>query len=118
MFKIKQKPHFVELAACQRYCLRIQPGLSIHIVHGTRQSLTQSRFVLPLPTSLRIAPTITFQNIIHSHGVPITTITGGNLAPHGIYIITNSILNMNTTQEVGLITPDHSSGFLQFDAEL
>jgi hypothetical protein len=66
-----------ELAMCQRYFIRYNAASGNNGGTGQFYSLTACRIVIPFPTKMRVAPSITAQN------TTVQTIGGGAVTPTG-----------------------------------
>jgi len=111
-----------ELALCQRYYIKMQ---STYPLMMTQQNVAESYsyMPIPLPASLRVAPTITCNNVkLMRNGVggnwfDVTSVTCIGFSKMGV---TLKLDLLNATYDVGipyfLILPN--SGYIEFDAEI
>ena len=111
-----------ELALCQRYFFKL---LTTYPLTMTQQNVAEaySYMLIPLPVSMRAAPTITYKNVkLMKNGVggnwfDLTSITCVGFSKMGV---TLKLDLLDATYDIGipyfLILPN--SGYIEFDAEI
>jgi hypothetical protein len=118
-----------ELAACQRYCFRIQgqSGVSMGIGSGYANSTTAFRSTIRVPVTMRTTPVFTSSNVGGSNAfhtiVGSTQVYSDSLAANLLGVDGNGLTQTTsgiTTGQGGeiFIDPGKTTSFLEWSAEL
>jgi hypothetical protein len=116
-----------ELAACQRYYFRNTPGTAYgNMATGAGYSTTQSRFAIPLPSQMRIAPSsVDFANIATYDDVAgvvtsisAVTLTANQSGANVASILVTVASGLTSYRPYFLVANNNTAGYIGFSAEL
>lgn len=113
----------VELEICQRYFYQIsEPGSGVVVGPGMITAAAVQSYILPMPTQMRIAPTVTVSvgtfkvNLAGTATTPTTFAAGTTHTPN--YITVTSANTGQTAGQATLLQGGGGSGYIQASADL
>ena len=112
-----------ELALCQRYCINIGGDSYLGLAVGQVMSTTNTLFSFLFPQTMRVAPTISFSNLIVSDRIVFDSAVSGLTIQKTSdsstqFKTTNAATGASLRQAVNLSVANSSTGYLRFEAEL
>lgn len=110
-----------ELAACQRYYIRINDTTNSLLGNGTATSTTATALIVNLPVSMRVRPTsIEYSSLQVSDGVTNTAVSSvsSGIGNQSVQYINAGVASGLTQYRPYYLQQNGSTGYLGFSAEL